>query len=192
MAKSGWETDYKVPGNPDLRVTLFWGDNYFGAGYKTQLDTMRAMLKDHGIRLDTMPTNGSPTDQFTVKVPVKDDGLLHEEDHNELRNRCAAKYDDQKSESKKQRLPVIFCQFQNPMAAGLTVKDTPWLPFCLVGPTSDSVTILHEAGHAGGLGHLTSTTKANAPQSFMFDGGGDRSLMHKAQLQKLVQAYFIG
>ena len=38
---------------------------------------------------------------------------LPEDDYNELRNRCAAKFDDQAMEPRKQRLPVIFCQFKH-------------------------------------------------------------------------------
>ena len=52
------------------------------------------------------------TYQFTVTVPVKSDGLLHPEDYNELRNRCAAKFNDQAVAPFKQRLPVIFCNFK--------------------------------------------------------------------------------
>jgi hypothetical protein len=148
------------------------------------------MLAEHGMKLGIIPANGEPTDQFSVQVPVKADGLLHPEDYNELRNRCAAKFDDQGVEPRKQRLPVIFCNFKY-TANGLTVDKGPWLPWCMVGPTSDSVTMLHEAGHASGLDHLSTTVKQGGKQNFMFDGGGDRSLMHKIQLQTFAQAYFV-
>lgn len=190
MAGPGWETDYVVPGSKAVRLTLFWGDNNFGTIYQDCVATMRSMLAEHGLRLDLVPSGGSPTDQFKVEVPVKADGLLSPDDYNELRNRCAAKFDDQAVEPRKQRLPVIFCQFKHP-AQGLTIPTTPWLPFCLVGSVADSVTMLHKSGHAAGLPHLTTTTKAGQPQNFMFDGGGDRSLMHKSQLQKYAQAYFV-
>lgn len=190
MSSPGWETDYVVPGGKEARLTLFWGDNYFGAIHKDCIATMRSMLAEHGMKLSLIPANGEPTDQFSVQVPVKADGLLHPEDYNELRNRCAAKFDDQGVEPKKQRLPVIFCNFKY-TANGLTVEKGPWLPWCMVGPTSDSVTMLHESGHASGLDHLSSTVKQGGKQNFMFDGGGDRSLMHKIQLQTFAQAYFV-
>lgn len=191
MASPGWETDYVVPGNKEVRMTLFWGDNYFGTIHKDCVATARSMLAEHGLKLSLLPSNGEPTDQFRITVPVKSDGLLHPEDYNELRNRCAAKFDDQAVEPFKQRLPVIFCNFKY-TANGLTIESGPWLPYCLVGPTCDSVTMLHEAGHASQkIGHLTTSSKQGAKQNFMFDGGGDRSLMHKSQLQRFVQAYFI-
>jgi hypothetical protein len=192
MGSSGWETDYIVPGGLEVRLTLFWGDNYFGAIHKDCIATMRKMLGEHGMKLSLIPANGEMTDQFSVKVPVKEDGLLHPEGYNELRNNCAAKFDDQAVAPRKQRLPVIFCNFKFP-ANGLTVDAGPWPAWCMVGPTSDSVTMLHESGHASPIGpdHLTSTSVQGGKQNFMFDGGGDRSLMHKAQLQKYAGAYFI-
>lgn len=190
MSTPGWETDFIVPGSPEVRLTLFWGDNYFGRVHKDCIDQARKMLAEHGMRLNLMPRDGEPTEQFRIKVPVQADGLLHDEDYNEIRNRCAAKFDDQAVEPRKQRLPVIFCNFKY-VANGLTVTTTPWLAFCLVGPTADSATLIHEAGHAAGLGHLSSTVKTGQPQNFMFDGGGDRSLMHKAQLQKFGRGYFV-
>ena len=95
-----------------LRMTLFWGDNYFGTVHKDCVATGRAMLAEHSLKLDLLPNNGEPTDQFKVAIPVKSDGLLHPEDYNELRNRCAAKFNDQEVAAFKQRLPVIFCNFK--------------------------------------------------------------------------------
>jgi hypothetical protein len=190
MASPGWETDYVVPGAKQVRLTLFWGDNYFDTSYRDCIATTRSMLDQHGLKLDLVPGGGGPTDQFRIEVPVKADGLLHEEDYNEVRNRCAAKFDDQAADPHKQRLPIIFCQFKR-AAHGLTIPTTPWLPFCLVDAVADEVTMLHEAGHASGLPHLTTSSKVGQPQNFMFDGGGDRSLMHKAQLQVFAKAYFV-
>jgi hypothetical protein len=190
MASPGWETNYVVPGSREVRLTLFWGDNYFGGIHRECIEQTRTMLAEHGMRLNLLPRDGQQTAQFTVEVPVKADGLLYEEDYNELRNRCAAKFDDQAVEPRKQRLPIVFCNFKYP-ANGLMIKTTPWLPFCLISPSADAATVIHEAGHAAGLEHLTSTVKAGQPQNFMFNGGGDRSIMHKVQLQKLAQAYFV-
>lgn len=188
---TGWETNHIVPGGKSVRLTLFWGHNYFGNIHKDCIDKARAMLQEHGLKLDLVPVSGTPSDAFRVGIPVGDDGLLYPDDYNELRNRCAAKYDDQTVEPKRQRLPVVFCQFKHP-ANGLTTDPRgTWLPWCMVGPTADATTLLHEAGHASGLPHLTTSVQQGAAQNFMFDGGGDRSLMHKAQLEKFSQAYFV-
>jgi hypothetical protein len=183
--RPGWETDYVVPGNKIVRLTLFWGTNYTSESYKDALKTAADMLKQHGVGLDIYP--GSQ--RTPAHVIDTGDGLLLPDQYNDVRLKAAAIFDDQADPPYKQRLPVIFCEFKDAAHGVTTTGGGNWLKFCLIGGVinTDKVTLLHEMGHASGLPHLTT---GGGVRNFMEEADG-RTVMHKAQLQTFANGYFV-
>ena len=187
MPKSDWDTDYVLPGNKRLRLALFWVTNYGKHNADDVIDKAETMLGKHGIRLDIYPSR-KQTKEFTIEY---DEKIQAKNSHyNWVRGEAAKIFDDQKTASKKQRLPVFLCDFVYP-GFGLTIKSTPWPYFCFVRPfpSSDKITLIHEIGHAAGIsGHLAERKKKH--KNFM-DETPKRSVMYKAQIQKISRAYFM-
>ncbi len=179
-------TTYTQPGNLRIRLGLFWVSNYFGGTDQLVLRRSEEMLSEHGLGLDLWPSR-TRTDQSVLQFG---DRLVEREDYDSLRSRAAAILSDA---GKDKYLPVLFCQFRY-TANGLTVWDTQLLcwviPMCLVSPTvaGDNVTLLHEVGHAAGLGHDKTSTDPKS-RNFMHEAETRKTMM-KWQIQKMANAFY--
>jgi hypothetical protein len=186
--------DYKVPGALKARVTLFWGSNYSVDKSKAIVDYTEKMLAEHGIGLDVYPGKAR-TDKHTIQTS----DIVQPEEYEDLRGKMAAIYDDQKSGDKRQRLPVLFCQFKE-MGNGLTIlkkgmgdpqSASPWLPYVLIGMSADpdNSNLIHEIGHAANQNRQHSTTLGQ----IMNDAPSvcPRDKINKSQLLVIARSYFV-
>ncbi len=191
---SDWDPNYKVPGALKARLTVFWGSNYTVDKSKQTLDYAEKLLGEHGIGFDVYPGK-TRTDKHTIKTP----DLVMPEDYNNLRLQMGAVFDDQKTGDKRQRLPVLFCQFKY-MGNGLTVlrkgagdpdSASPWLPYVLIGldPDIDNSALIHEIGHAAMESRQHSTTKGH----IMHDSPAaqTRNIIVKPIVQIIARSYFV-
>src|SRR5262249_22699522 len=136
------------------------------------------MLEQHGLKLDTY-------DAGTL-----DFGMLSDmDDVLALRMLAHKTYQDTKP-----RLPIIVCRFSRAVRDelnGLTVTDSDWLPFVLINADQlapDSVTGLHEMGHAAGLGHYAKG-KDDVVANFMtYDN--NRADMLRFQVIAIAKSYY--
>lgn len=201
----GWEKvhNYVHPGTYTLRLAIFWASSVTEAddpipGY---FNEAKRLLNAHGLNLQAYPAtqkHPSTTLQFSDEVYLHDQVL-------ELRHKAHEAFGG----DEYPRLPVIVCPFRQSLvsgeiATGMAVKDRPnapsnWLPFVLINSqikSLDSVTLLHEIGHAAGLGHEGEVKKEHAVINFMqyFDpkstdlSGRDGLSPH--QVKTLAKAYF--
>lgn len=177
---------YKHPGSARVRLALFWLSNYFGQNDVEQVKRADTLLIEHGLALDPWPA-AARTELTTLKFA---DRLVEREDYEDLRTRIDTLMT---AAGKGAWLPILFCQFRF-TSNGLTTSDTAtkcWpTPFCLVGPTAggDNVTLLHEVGHAAGLGHDTTSTNI-LTRNFMHEAN-TRTTLYRWQVEKLAQAFF--
>ncbi len=194
MASSDWDPSFKNPGLAKARLTLFWASNYKLNTAKTVLDYAEKLLGEHNIGFDIYPGRVR-TDKHTIEVP---DRPLLPEEYNDLRLKAGAIFDDQKSTDKRQRLPVIFCEFKD-TGMGLTVltrppgttTGSPWLPYCLVSGAiaNDESVLIHEIGHAA------TNSPNHLPQlgNIMHEAPAKqkRTIIVKTQVQAIARSYFV-
>lgn len=145
------------------------------------------MLKEHNLKLDVIPARSktpSSTLAFQERIYLADHAA-------ELRNLAHQKL------VANGRLPVIFCRFRSGVGGdsdtrGYVEKTLPnWLPFVLINvdeTSPDNVTLLHEIGHAGGLGHMGSNP-SDAVFNFM-SYAANRDDMLRNQVIAIAKAYF--
>ena len=186
-----WDPNYKNPGAAKARLTLFWASNYKIDTSKKLLDYAEKLLGEHNIGFDVYPGKAR-TDKHTIQVP---DQLIKPEEYNDLRLKMGAIFDDQKTGDKRQRLPVIFCEFLD-RGHGLTVLMkpaglSPWLPYCLLSGVTDpdNSALIHEMGHAA------TNSPNHLPQkgNIMHDAPSvmARTTIVKTQVQAIARAYFV-
>jgi hypothetical protein len=181
--------DYKVPGNKTAKLALFWAADFFGTRDQGVIAMSRKMLGEHGMNLECWPPGEQKTAERTFDFGA---GVItpkqHGDIYSQLKDICLAA-------GKASHLITLFCQFQA-AANGLTIIDTPTgclvQPMVFVAPTpagGDMVTLLHEMGHASGLGH-DNTSKGTTGRNFMNEAE-TRSTMMKWQLLKLSTAFYV-
>jgi hypothetical protein len=163
---SDWDPNYKAPGALKLRLSLFWGSNYTVDKSKEIVEYAGKLLGEHGIGLDVYPGK-TRTDAHTIKTS----DIVMPEEYNDLRLKMGAVFDDQKTADKRQRLPVLFCQFKQ-WGNGLTVlrkgtgdpdSASPWPAYVLIGMNADPdySNLIHEIGHAAMESRQHSLTKGH-------------------------------
>jgi len=192
--KSDWDPNYKAPGSLKARITVFWGSNYAKDTSKQILDYTEKLLAEHGIGFDVYPGK-TKTDKHTIKTS----DLVMDTEYNDLRLKMGAVFDDQKTADKRQRLPVLFCQYKE-WGNGLTVlrkgpgdpeNASPWLPYVLIGMNADPdySNLIHEIGHAALESRQHSTTKGH----IMHDAPSvqTRNVIVKPVVQAIARSYFV-
>jgi LysM repeat protein len=186
------EQNYKHPGNVKIRVTLFWVTNCvkIESSPRALIARTEEIYSRHGLKLDIVPGRDR-TEQHTIKW---EDRPIEPDEYNQIRCKAAEQYDDQKSGDKRPRLPVFFCEFNDPegrASNGLMITGD-WLPYVFVSGalTADRATMAHEPLHAAGIaGHI----RGNAmTKNLMSETTHERSEMIKYQVQTLANAYFAG
>ena len=179
--------NYRHPTQVKLRIALFWLPNYFGGNYVGMLNTSEAILKEHNLGLSIWPSSAP---HGKTKLDFSGD-VVELADYEEIRQAIQSVLT---AENRLNHLPIVFGQLRN-SAYGITVTDTSsrcWKrPMCMLSPNYDGdyATLVHEAGHAGGL-HHDRTSTGSFKRNFMCDGA-QRSTMMKFQVQKLAKAFFV-
>ncbi len=190
-----FDVNYRHPGGLRIRLTLFWVTNCINMDSVASpyLARTEELFAKHGLGLDIYPSR-QRTEQHTIETPknVNDAGGLMinsppEYNHyNEVRWLAAKRYDDQKVPGKRQRLPVIFCEFRMP-AKGVTVVGSPWPPYVLISGnlSPDRATLAHEIIHAAGFGpHIP------RPLNVMAENDSTRHEIYRMHVEMVAKAYF--
>jgi hypothetical protein len=191
---SDWDPNYKNVAAVKARLTLFWASNYKIDTAKKVLDQAEKLLGEHNIGFDVYPGK-IRTDKHTIQVP---DRPIMPDEYNDLRLKMGAIFDDQKTTDKRQRLPVLFCEFKY-SGNGLTVLTKPpsekegstWLPYCLISGVidGDNSTLIHEIGHAATQSPNHLPQKGNIMHESPVVQA--RTTIVKTQVQAIARAYFV-
>ncbi|MFO1423254.1 MAG: hypothetical protein U1F70_06310 [Candidatus Competibacteraceae bacterium] len=192
MNTTDWDPNYKHPGKTTVRLTLFWVSNYYQDTSQKVLKKAEQMLAEHGLGLDIYPKSRQSAPNHTIQIPGDPTQLLVNDPENTpytynwLRNQAAAIFDDQATKDKRQRLPVFFCQFKA-SGYGITVLNSNWLPYCLIGanPDPDGYCLIHEIIHAA----TNSAIHCNTPKCNVF-GDIPGNIMIRTHVQAIAKAYF--
>lgn len=191
----GWKDfhEYKHPGNKKVRVTFFWTNLTKSDPAAKMVKASRKMLQEHGIGLDVYPFDRKKAKHpHTLIYPYE---VTTRDDVKKLRQLAHEAFDDQKTKDKKQRIPIIFCNYRTSgdHTLGETFKLSNWLPFCLINvkvPSKDGLTLLHEIGHAAGLKCEKYRPGKDSIQNIMHYGAPKRTDMNKKQVLAVARAYF--
>jgi hypothetical protein len=173
---------YVHPKKINLHVQLFQAQNYFGSVHVNAISKAESMLREHGLDLKCVPNktlNMLPLDL----VGTGKNGTFARSDYHAIRQETDFQM---RLLGGPERLAIVFCQLEFISYGETPFEKTMWRrPFSLVSATfdGDSITMLHEMGHAAGLEHLHGVT------SFMKEGGS-RDAMLKTQILKLTKAFF--
>jgi LysM repeat protein len=190
-----FDTNYRHPGGLRIRLTLFWVTNCMNMGSAAGplLDRAEKLFRDHGLGLDVYPSR-QPTAQHTIQTPanvVSAGGVMINQppdfNHwNEVRYEASRRFDDQQTPGRRQRLPVIFCEFKYP-SSGVTVIGSPWPAYVLVSGNlaPDRGTLAHEIIHAAGFGpHIP------RPKNIMAETTDAREEIYRMHVEMVARAYF--
>ncbi len=188
-------TNYVQPGNLKIRLALFWVTNCYGLDSCSEpvLAKAEQLFLQHGLGMDIYPSR-SRTAAHTIDTPpnvVASGNLLINSppayNHfNETRLEVSRRFDDQKTSDRRQRLPIIFCEFADP-AKGITVVGSPWLPYVLMSGNlaADRATLAHEIIHAAGCGeHIPRF------ENVMAESGAGRTEIYRRHVEAVAKAYF--
>jgi hypothetical protein len=175
-----------------VRVTLFWVTNCvkLESSPRALIAKTEEIYGRHGLKLDIVPGRDR-TEQHTIKF---EDRPIDPHEYNAIRCKAHEQYNDEKSGDKRPRLPVFFCEFNDPegrASNGLMITGD-WLPYVFVSGalTVDRATMAHEAVHASGIaGHLR---RPDMTKNLMHETTQERSEMVKGQVKQLAVAYFAG
>ena len=182
MAGQG-DTNYKHPKNVRLRLSLFWVNNYFGDSYQAMIRRTDEMVKEHNLGLDCWPSVNK--DPLTSLDGFDNGRLIETTDYDALRARAD---NIVTSRNRAASVIVIFCNFKD-TANGLNVRGTSANPMCLISPgLHDGIPLLHELGHAAGMGHDHTATDAQN-RNFMAEAA-PRTRMYQWQIKKLATSFF--
>lgn len=179
-------TDFKNPKRVRLTVACVYLESYFREGDRGMIAKAREVLYEHNIELDVFQGFGTKTSWNTIpntSEPVADD-----------RDSYLAVYRAAKAKIRQMGcgfvipLPIVFCQFAH---AGLAIApraEGVLSRFCLISPTgnADLMDVLHEIGHAAGLGHERDNA---SPRNFMHEAN-PRSTVYKFQVEAFGKAPF--
>lgn len=187
----GWNEihSYKHPGGATIRITHFSTKNVSSDPFNAYVAKARVLLQQHGLNLDVLEKG-----IIDFERPV-----LDMDDVKEVRMTAHKAFQDKQNDDKA-RLPVISTVYGSINGGeehginGQTFKGTEWLPFVFINAankSADSVTLLHEIGHAASVPGLVDqpVKKEDAVENFMLYGN-NRSDMNKMQILAIVKAYF--
>lgn len=191
----GWDAvnNYKHPGKVEVRLTLFWTAAVTADPAERLVNKAAKLLKEHNLGLSVYKTSLKTSDMTlsdSKPMPAMSDEFDAHALH--LRGLCHQVYRDDRP-----RLPVIFVPFSGPKSSepcdinGIAMMKTDWLPFVLINSnlqSEDGVTLLHEIGHAAGLGHVGSKP-TDAIVNFM-SYGNNRTNLFASQVKTIAGAYF--
>ena len=184
----GWHEihHYKYPTKRKLQCCFFWTSNATKNNAPAYVAGANKLLQEHNLVLDVCPG--------VDKVPertLKFNEMVNITHEQELRNLA------HKSHYHEGRISVIYCRFAGAMGGdsdtnGDVVRLENWLPYILINvdnDSADSVTLLHEIGHALGCGHEKSAPSDAFP-NFMSYPPPNRTGIQRNQVIKLASAYF--
>ena len=185
----GWDElhNYKHPGSVKVRLTHFKTSNAASDPFNDYAAKAKSMLQEHNLGLDIV--EGGDID---FQTPLQD-----MDDVKNLRMAAHKKFQDTTP-----RLPVISAVYSSVKGFdasdlnGQAIKNTDWLPFVILNSankSADSVTLLHEAGHAANVPGNTDLPVGpnDIVENFMLYGN-NRTDMLKQQVIALATAYFSG
>ena len=179
-------TNYKYPKRIRLTVACVYLESYYKEGDRGLVGKARDVLYDHNIELDVFQGYDTKTNWNTIPntaEPVVDSKASYK-----------ALYRATKEKLRQMGcgfiipLPVVFCQFEHPGYAIAPRAEGEFTRLCLISPNgnSDRMDLLHEIGHAAGLGH---DEVVPDPRNFMHQAS-PRSTVYKYQVEAFARAMF--
>jgi hypothetical protein len=179
-------TNYRNPKRVRLTVGCVYLESYFKDTDRGMIAKAREVLDKYNIELDVFPGFGMKTGWNTIpdtKEPIPHDTAAYKSIY-----RAAKAKLKQMGCSFVIPLPVVFGQFKHDGYAIAPNVPGELTRLCLISPNgnSDQTDILHEIGHAAGLGHDTIVA---TPRNFM-DEASPRSTMYKFQVEMFAKAPF--
>lgn len=179
-------TDYKNPKRVRLTVACVYLESYFEKGDRGMVAKARKVLDEHNIELDVFEGFGTKTGWNTIPnttEPIPDS-----------KDSYKALYKAAKAKIKQMGcgfiipLPVVFCQFAHDGYAIAPKVEGELTRLCMISPSgnSDLMDVLHEIGHAAGLGHDEFVPD---PRNFMHRAS-PRSTIYKFQVEAFAKAPF--
>ena len=179
-------TDYRSPKRVRLTVGCVYMESYFENTDRGMIAKAREVLDQHNIELDVFTGFGTKSSWNTIPnsdYRVPDDPAAYKK-----------VYQAAKAKLKQMGcgyvipLPVVFGEF---LCGGYGIA--PKVPgeltrLCMISATgnSDKMDVLHELGHAAGLGH---DEYIKDPRNFMHTAN-PRSTMYKFQVEAFAKAPF--
>ncbi len=139
-----------------VRIKLFWTQSVVSSGtsYYESFSTINAAsetLRNHTLSLDQGSLNHHNF-VLPVNTPVFLGGTNEMEWLMYLQHLVKNTATNSSYTPEENRLLVIFTHI-NSNQAGKTILKSEWLPFVLVDPTNDDMTLIHEMGHACRCAH---------------------------------------
>lgn len=181
------DLDYKLSTPKKLSIALFFHTNYGREDDNGLVGRANDKLFDHNLQLDIWPEahsggfkNGFNTLRLGTAKVNPDEDLPH------IRKLIAEAL---ARRTQPNMLPVLFCQFIG-CSCGEVRFIKGQVPIALIGYTAneDKMTLLHEIGHAAGLGH---DVQNDDPKNRNFMHTSEtRTTMYRFQVDKLAQASF--
>jgi len=179
-------TDFKNPKRVRLTVACVYLESYFREGDRGMIAKALEALDKHNIELDVFQGFATKTNWNTI--PNTSESVADNRDSYLEVYRAAKAKIRQMGCGFVIPLPIVFCQFAHsgyaiaPRAEGVLSR------YCLISPNgnSDLTDVLHEIGHAAGLGHEKGDI---SPRNFMHEAS-PRSTIYKFQVEKFATAPF--
>ena len=179
-------TDYQNPRRVRLTVACVYLESYFKDTDRGMVAKAREVLDQHNIELDVFPGFGTKTGWNTIPnttESIADDPAAYKS----IYQAAKAKF-KQMGCSFGIPLPVVFGEFVNRGYAIAPKVPGELTRLCMISATgnSDQIDLLHEIGHAAGLGHEEAIS---SPRNFMHTAN-PRSTMYKFQVEAFAKAPF--
>jgi hypothetical protein len=180
------DTDFRNPKRVRLTIACVYLSNYFPKDDQGVIAKARAILDEHNLDVDVWPDNGKK--QAINTLAYSADPVPHDD---EAYKALRAAVDEKIKKGGCTfviPLPIVFCQFQY-SGHGTTPHAMKKLTHaCLISTTvnNDKVTLVHEMGHAAGLGHENGQGNRG---NFMHEAE-PRSQMYRFQVEKMAKAMY--
>ena len=180
------KTDYRSPRRVRLTVGCVYLETYFGNNDRGTVAKAREILDRHNIELDVFTGFGIKSSWNTIpntKERIPDEPAAYKVVYQAAKAKLR-----QMGCNYTIPLPIVFGEF---LCGGYAIA--PKVPgeltrLCMISASgnSDQIDLLHEMGHAAGLGHDGIIT---SPRNFM-DEASPRSTMYQFQVEAFAKAPF--
>lgn len=179
-------TNYRSPKRVRLTVGCVYLETYFENTDRGMIAKAREVLDKHNIELDVFP--GCETKSSWNTIPNSTERIADEPEAYKVIYKAAKAKLRQMGCGYVIPLPVVFGEF---LCGGYAIA--PKVPgeltrLCMISATgnSDKMDLLHEIGHAAGLGH---DEVKDYPHNFMHRAN-PRSTLYKFQVEALAKTHF--